>query len=259
MRCHRKSPGPAWTIQGIGDPMIRGAICVGAGLFIASPVDACRLALLLAMDVSNSVDMNEDALQRQGLATALIAPKVEAAFFASDAPVALAIYEWSGRYHQSLLHDWVLIDSPRTLREVSARIARSPREYFEFPTALGFALGYASDLLERAPDCNNQTIDVSGDGLNNDGFGPREAVSTFGLEDVTINGLVIEVPEEAILREGRMGLVEYYESRVIQGPGAFVEIADGFDDFARAMEVKLIRELGVLMLGQGRAPNDQSN
>ena len=250
----RKSLGPAWKTPGIGDRMIRAAICLGVGLLAAAPADACRLALVLAMDVSNSVDATEDALQRQGLATALIAPQVEAAFFASDQPVALAVYEWSGRYHQRLMQDWVMIDSPETLRAVSARIASTPRFYYEFPTALGFALGYASDLLARAPVCDAQTIDVSGDGLNNDGFEPREAIAAFGLDDVTINGLVIEVPEEALLREGRISLLDYYERDVIQGPAAFVEVADGFEDFARAMEVKLIRELGVLMLGQATAP-----
>ena len=211
---------------------------------------ACRLALVLAMDVSNSVDADEDALQRNGLATALSAAAVQDAFFASDQPVALAVFEWSGRHHQRMMQDWVLIDSPAVLDQVAATISTTPRFYYEFPTAIGYALGYSAGLLDRAPVCDAQTIDVSGDGVNNDGFEPRDAFNAFDLSGVTVNGLVIEVPEDAALRAGQIDLRSYYEQHVIRGAGAFIEIANGFDDFARAMEVKLIRELGVLMIGQ---------
>jgi hypothetical protein len=147
------------------------------------------------------------------------------------------------------MQDWVLIDSQDTLDQVARNIATTPRFYYEFPTAVGYALGYSAGLLETAPMCDAQTIVVSGDGVNNDGFEPRDALAAFNLDGVTINGLVIKVPEDAALREGQIDLTTYYEQHVINGPGAFVEIANGFDDFARAMEVKLIRELGVLMLG----------
>lgn len=215
--------------------------------------DACRLALVLAMDVSNSVDADEDALQRSGLATALLAPGVRDAFFASDGPVALSVFEWSGRHHQRMMQDWVMIDSVETLERVALKISTTPRFYYEFPTAIGYALGHAAGVLDSAPPCDAQTIDVSGDGVNNDGFEPQDAYSVFDLDDVTVNGLVINVPENAILLEGRIDLVTYYRQHVIKGPGSFVEIAEGFDDFARAMEVKLIRELGVLMLGKSRS------
>ncbi|WP_439141418.1 DUF1194 domain-containing protein [Pseudooctadecabacter sp.] len=229
--------------------MVRPAL-LALGLAVwGQTADACRLALVLGMDVSNSVDADEDALQRQGLATALMAQPVRDAFFASDQPVALTVFEWSGRHHQRMMQDWVLIDSPATLDQVAANIATKPRFYYEFPTAIGYAIGHAVALLDQGPVCDTQTIDISGDGVNNDGFEARDAIAAFGLSDVTVNGLVVEVPEDAILREGRMGLVEYYTRNVIHGPTAFVEIADGFDDFARAMEVKLIRELGVVMIG----------
>ncbi len=146
-----------------------------------------------------------------------------------------------------------MVDSVETLEQVASTISTTPRFYYEFPTAIGYALGHAAGLLETAPPCDAQTIDVSGDGVNNDGFEPREAYSVFDLDGVTVNGLVINVPESAILLEGRIDLVTYYRQHVIKGPGSFVEIADGFDDFARAMEVKLIRELGVLMLGESRS------
>lgn len=239
--------------------MVRPALLALALVLFAQGASACRLALVLAMDVSNSVDADEDALQRNGLAAALAAPAVRAAFFASDDPVALAVFEWSGRHHQRIMQDWVLIDSPETLDQVSRTIATTPRFYYEFPTAIGYALGYSAGLLDRAPVCSARTIDVSGDGVNNDGFEPQDAFAAFDLSDVTVNGLVIKVAEDEGLRAGQIDLTTYYARHVIQGPAAFIEIADGFDDFARAMEVKLIRELGVLMLGQSpTAPSDQT-
>lgn len=230
--------------------MIRATAFTAASMVWGQAVDACRLALVLAMDVSNSVDPDEDALQRGGLATALLAPDVRDSFFASDDPVALAVFEWSGRHHQRIMQDWVVIDSPATLGNVAANIASTPRFYYEFPTAIGFALGYSAGLLDRAPVCSAKTIDISGDGVNNDGFAPRDAYAAFDLDGVTVNGLVIDVPEDAPLRAGQLDLMSYYAQNVIRGPAAFIEVASGFDDVARAMEAKLIRELQVMILGQ---------
>lgn len=207
------------------------------------------MALVLAMDVSSSVSAQEDALQRGGMAAALMAPKVQAAIFATDDPVALAAFEWSGRYNQLILQDWVLIDSPATLAAVANRIATTPRSHDDHPTALGYALGYAATMLRRAPVCDFQKVDVSGDGENNEGFGPNQAYNAFDFEEVTVNGLVINVPAENVQFGEQHDLIGYYTNEVIRGPGAFVEVADGFEDFARAMEIKLIRELGALVIG----------
>ena len=87
----------------------------------------CRLALLLALDVSSSVDAAEDQLQRGGLVSALIAPEVEAAFFAADQPVALAVYEWSGRYNQEIVLDWIMINSEADLVRAAEVVAASKR------------------------------------------------------------------------------------------------------------------------------------
>ena len=212
--------------------------------------EACRLALVLAMDVSSSVDAQEDALQRGGMATALMAPAVQDALFATDEPVALAAFEWSGRYNQLILQDWVLIDSPATLAIVANRIASTPRSHDDYPTALGYALGYAGAMLRRAPDCLQQKIDVSGDGLNNDGFSPNDAYGAFEFGDITVNGLVINARDTAASRESPDELLAYYENEVIRGHAPFVITADGFEDFARAMEIKLVRELGVRIVGQ---------
>ena len=97
--------------------MLRVWVLACAVAVIGQSAQACRLALVLGMDVSNSVDADEDALQRNGLAAALLAPAVRDAFFMTDDPVALAVFEWSGRHHQRMMQDWVLIDSPATLEK----------------------------------------------------------------------------------------------------------------------------------------------
>ncbi len=250
MRSRQRNLGPAWRTRVIGKRLIKTCAAAGVTALWGQGAEACRLALVLEMDVSSSVNGVEDALQRRGLASALVAPEVQAAFFASPDPVALAVLEWSGRYNQLILQDWVLIENPVILAEVSARIADTPRSHDDYPTALGYALVFAGTLLRRAPDCTFQTIDVSGDGVNNEGFGPRQAYGAFPFGDATVNGLVIHVPETAASREEPEELLEYYASEVIRGPAAFVEVANGFEDFARAMEAKLIRELGVLIVGK---------
>ena len=216
------------------------ALWAGSG-----PADACRLALVLAMDVSSSVDAPEDALQRQGLAAALTAPDVMEAVFASPDPVAVAIFEWSGRYNQSLLAPWTLVRSPDDLRRLSDLVARSRRSHDDFPTAMGHALGYASGLLRDGPDCLFRTIDIAGDGINNEGFGPTEAYAAFPFDGVTVNGLVVNAADF----EGEIDLIPFFETEVLRGPGAFIEIAASFRDYEAAMRRKLVRELGVQMLG----------
>ncbi|MFZ3580986.1 DUF1194 domain-containing protein [Loktanella sp. DJP18] len=231
-----------------------GRLAALTGLtLMAQPAGACRLALVLAIDVSSSVDAAEDVLQRQGLAQALVDPEVMAAFLTADDPVALAVFEWSGRYNQATLADWTVVQSPDDLIRLSAQIAGSSRSHNDFPTAMGHALGHAAGLLQSAPACLFQTIDVAGDGINNEGFGPVEAYRAFPFEGVTVNGLVVNAADF----EGEVGLIPFYMNEVIRGPGAFIEVATTFDDYARAMRRKLIRELGVQVLGGAAAPVPQ--
>jgi hypothetical protein len=153
--------------------------------------------------------------------------------------VALAVYEWSGRYNQELLLDWTMIDRPEKLLQVADKIRHSKRSYSEFPTAIGFALGYGALLLERGPQCLFKTIDVSGDGENNEGFGPRQAYREFPFDGVTVNGLVVNAADF----EAEVTLIDFYRSEILYGPGAFLEIADGFEDYERAITRKLVREV----------------
>lgn len=131
------------------------------------------------MDVSSSVDAAEDTLQRNGIVAALTSPEVEAAFFATAQPVALAVYEWSGRYNQEVLLDWLLIDSRSRLLQAAEAIAASKRSHNDFPTAMGYALGFGAGMFQRGPDCLYRTLDVAGDGQNNEGFTPAQAYSAF--------------------------------------------------------------------------------
>ena len=223
-------------------PALAGALILPGA---AAAQGLCRMALLLALDVSSSVDAGEDRLQRTGLAAALLSPAVtEALLSRPGAPVALAAYEWSGRYQQKLLLDWRLITAPGALQDAAATIRGSTRSHDEFPTALGYGLGYAAQVFRRAPDCLFRTLDVSGDGINNDGFGPALAYANFPLDGITVNALVIggaTAEDQAVF--------DYYSDEVIRGPGAFVETAQGYHDYEAAMRRKLERELRSRVIG----------
>lgn len=227
--------------------MIRALGLAAGGILAALPAAAveCRLALALAIDVSSSVDATEDTLQRGGVVAALTAPEVEAAFFAADLPVALAVYEWSGRYNQEIILDWTMIDSRAALLDAAEVVARSKRSHNDFPTAMGYALGFGAQLLERGPACLRKTLDMAGDGQNNEGFGPQNAYREFPFEGVTVNGLVVNAADF----EGEVGLIAFYQGEVMHGPGAFVIVADGFEDYERAMRRKLERELAPPAIG----------
>ncbi|MGI3170488.1 DUF1194 domain-containing protein [Pseudooceanicola sp. C21-150M6] len=223
------------------------AILIGAGTAQAE----CRLALVLALDVSASVDEGEYRLQRDGLAAALDRPEIRQAIL-TGAPghVALSVFEWSGRYHQHVALEWMALTDTAAIDQAVARLASVTRSYSNMPTAVGYALGYSSGLLRRGPDCARQVVDLSGDGINNEGFGPELAYRNFPFDGVTVNGLVIE---------GRnRELVTFYDQEVLRGPDAFLELASGFDEFAEAMARKLYRELGGLSVGaledETRAP-----
>ena len=225
-------------------------LCISALLALmlapqSSQAAPCRLALLLALDVSSSVDAQEDNLQRGGLAAALRAPTVARAFFASDAPVALAVYEWSGQNHQQIVLDWTLIDSPGALLRAADTVAASLRSETSEPTAMGYALRFGAALFDQSPACDARTLDMAGDGQNNKGFGPRTAYTAPAFAGITVNGLVVNAADF----EGEIGLIGFYRSQVLHGPGAFMVIATGFADFERAMRAKLIREVTPAALG----------
>ena len=234
--------------------MIRAAAflaCLGAG---AAQAQGCRMALVLALDVSASVDAREYALQMQGMAAALMAPPVVAAFLApGEPPVALAAFTFSGPQDAALVAPWRLVDSPAALADTAARIAATPRRStFDGRTALGAALAKGAALLADAPPCPRRVIDIAADGENNAGPAPRIARAADALAGVEINALSIggDLPlDHGTFADEGGQLSRYLAREVIQGPDAFVERAGDYADFERAMTRKLLRELRPMMLG----------
>lgn len=224
----------------------RAAACVLAAGGLALPAAAgCRLALVLAMDVSNSVNATEDALQRSGLAAALASDVVQQAVFATDQHVAIAAFEWSGRHHQQVMLNWTVLDEPADLFAAAQGIADSRRGQIDFPTAMGHALTFGARMFETAPPCLFQTIDVAGDGRSNTGYDPQIAFADPRFDRITVNGLVVRVLDLGM----DLGVPAWYETHVKHGPGAFIEVAQGFGDYERAMTRKLQRELAPAVLG----------
>ena len=229
---------------------MRHALLAALGVVVAAlpapggaAAQGCRLALALALDVSSSVDAREYRLQRDGLAAALLAPEIREAFLAvPSAPVKLLIYEWSGWQQQELRQDWTTIATASDLDGVAARLGAQGRSYAQFPTALGLALLYGGQALGRRDECERRTLDVSGDGTNNDGASPELVKREFPFEGITINGLVVGSNNATLAR--------YYREFVIAGPGAFVEEAGDYADFEAAMRRKLLRELGIFEMSE---------
>ena len=202
----------------------------------------CRLALLLALDVSSSVDETEYALQRDGIAAALLSEDVIAAILGGGGYVALGVYEWSGRRQSHVVLDWVALRAHSDIVAAADRIGRAERSFRRFPTALGYALGFGAIMLKSAPPCARKVMDVSGDGITNDGFGPSLAYKHFPFEGVTVNGL-------AVLGADPM-VEDHFIFELQRGPGSFVETAQGYEGYRRAMERKLYREIESRIVGR---------
>lgn len=219
-------------------------VALAAVACVTSAQADCRLALLLAVDVSNSVNATEDALQRKGLSNALNAANVKRAVFVTDQTVALAAFEWSGRHHQQVMLDWTILKTPADLSHAVRTITHSKRGQIDFPTVMGHALTFGAEMFAKAPNCLFQTLDVAGDGKSNTGYPPKQAYADPAYDEITVNGLVVRVMDLGM----DLGVTAYYEAHVKHGPDAFVEIADGFEDYTRAMTGKLLRELSPTVL-----------
>ncbi len=224
--------------------MVRFALLLFLSLPGLARAEQCRIALALGLDVSSSVDGGEYLLQTRGLAAALTSPEVREAFLAVPGEVvALNIYEWSGRRQQRTRQDWVMIRSAADLDAVAATLVSARRSFEQYPTALGHAIIHGAATLAHAPPCAELKLDISGDGTNNDGVPPPLAAPDA---PIVINGLVIGGDGDTLAR--------YYERFVIRGPGAFVELAEEYEDFEAAMKRKLERELRPAAVSLLRTP-----
>lgn len=224
-------------------------------ILLATPGYAeCRLALALGLDVSGSVDDREYRLQMDGLAAALQSPEVQAQVLALPAaPIWLAIYEWSGSGYQRLVVDWTPLRRESDITTIAATLRTRPRPSSAGATAIGQAMYFADYLFRQRPGCQAYTLDLAGDGESNDGQFPQVVRREDRFEGVTINGLVIASGDTMGHGERQMemmALSAYFRTRVIWGPGAFIEIARGFEDFERAMTRKLLRETKGILIGR---------
>jgi Ca-activated chloride channel family protein len=196
---------------------------------------ACGIALVLAVDVSGSVDAWEYELQTRGLETALRDPEVAAALVQNRAAVALV--QWSGTGQQQVSVPWMRVEEPAHAARLAGRVGGAPRAFAGGNTAVGEAIDFAAALFGReVRDCARWVIDLSGDGDENEGFTVGRARRAALARGITINGLAIEG-----LGTGQ-SITNFFRSWVIT-PGGFVITAQGHADFARAMRLKLLREL----------------
>lgn len=214
-------------------PLAALAIC--GALFGKSPqAQACDVALMLAVDVSGSVDPSEYGLQMQGLADALRDPEISTALVELNALVALT--QWSGSSRQQFSLAWRSMTSKQDVDAFAADVAQAPRAWRNFSTAIGQAIQFSAHRLSEAPKrCARRIIDVSGDGASNEGAPPEIVAPKIAEQGVVVNGLAIESAEPDV--------TGYYQQNVIAGPGAFVITANSFEDYARAIRLKLQREL----------------
>ena len=215
---------------------------------------ACRQALALGLDMSGSVDEVEYRLQLDGLATALNSARVQEVWFAQpEAPIRIAVYEWSGPPNQTLILPWTTLDTPTDLARASAVLRAHERLVAAPTTAIGSALLYGFRLLDEQESCWKRTLDLSGDGETNVGPRPQDIPDSRTPTGVIVNGLVVGSPVRTggeLRFDNVHELESYYESYVVRGPGAFVELALGFNAYAAAMERKLLRELASIAMAQ---------
>jgi hypothetical protein len=209
----------------------------GGGEAGGGPDLPCSTALALGLDVSSSVDGAEHRLQRAGLAAAFRDDAVADAILGGvGAGVMVAVYEWSGFHQQEVIVGWTWLGDRAAIARLADRLEAQPRLDDSWPTSLGRAVEFAAKLHGWNPRaCARRVIDISGDGVNNHGAGPDWYAERGVLDGLTVNGLAI--------RGADPDPAAYYHERLIHGPGAFLEVAESFQDYRRAILRKLLREL----------------
>jgi hypothetical protein len=213
----------------------------------AAAQTAVDLELVIAVDVSLSMDLDEQRLQREGYVAAFRDPQVQKAIASGGhARIAVAYMEWAGPHWQSLIIPWTIIDSPRAAGAFADRLEKQPitRERW---TSISGALQFARSLLDKSnARGDRRVIDISGDGPNNAGPPVQIARAALLADGVVINGLPI------ILKIGSPGFFDlpdldrYYASCVIGGPGAFMVPVKSLAELKEAIRRKLLLEISGL-------------
>ena len=209
-------------------------LCLALSLLpvAAAPARGCETALVLAMDVSGSIDPSEYRIQIDGLAAALDDPEIREILI--EDRVALTVTQWSTLGQQAQVLPWTRMTDRAAVESFAQATRALPRAYTGADTAVGQALEHALDLFAAVPDCVRRVVDMSGDGDENVGHTATRARNRAQDEGVEVNALAIEMMGPSISN--------FYRRWVIT-PRGFVETAKGHLDFPRAIRAKLLREL----------------
>ena len=211
------------------------------------PVD---LELILAVDVSGSVDEEEAQLQRQGYVAAIADPEIVRAITSGMlGRIAVTYFEWAGDTWPVPVLPWTLIDSPQTAQAFAANLAAAPLGAGPW-TSISNAIRTATSMFDvNQFEGTRRIIDISGDGPNNTGGLVEPERDLAVANRITINGLPIINDRFNFSRAPMPNLDLYYRHCVIGGPGAFLVVAHGFKSFAQAIRRKLILEIADLSPG----------
>lgn len=205
------------------------------------PVD---LELVLAVDISLSMDEDEQRLQRDGYVAAFRSPEIlQAITSGQNGRIAVTYLEWSGENFQRIVIPWTLIDGPNTALSFADKLAAAPLET-NYRTSISGALMYASGLFDGNGYKGRRAIDVSGDGANNQGI-PVEAARDAAVgRGITINGLPLLLkPSSFDNYYESVKLDDYYRDCVIGGTGSFIIPIRNISEFIPSIRRKLILEI----------------
>ncbi len=252
-----------WCVS-IGAVLVAGAIAGGDVASVAAPNPATQVAdgkdnaaavdveLILAVDVSYSMDMDELAVQREGYAQAIVSKEfLQALTSLPNGKIAITYFEWAASNDQKIIIPWRVIDGPETADAVSDEILKTPIRRAS-RTSISGAIYFAMPLFEQNPYHGlRRVIDISGDGANNNGAPVTGARDMALAKGITINGLPIMVKEPSYSTMDIDNLDFYYEDCVIGGPGSFVVSIKDREKFKEAIRTKLLLEVA------GRTPARQ--
>jgi hypothetical protein len=223
-------------------------IIAAGGVSGARADDDVDLLLVLAVDVSRSIDAAKFQLQREGYAAAISDPRViDAIRSGRTGRIGLTLVEWSGVGAQKVVIDWAAIGDAVAAKGFGDRLLEAPRSFAD-RTSISGAIEFALGQFDKAPFTTaRQTIDVSGDGTNNAGRDVTMLRDEAVAKGVTINGLPILSDNPMSWNPDHTnppgGLANYYRNNVIGGPTAFVMVAENFNSFGQAIVKKMIAEV----------------
>ncbi len=209
------------------------------GAVPAARAETIDTALVLALDVSRSVDEHGYELQRDGIATAFESSALMSAVAGGKHhAIDVLVLEWSDPEIQTVTVDWTRVSDDASARAFAAKVRQTKRSS-QGLTAIGNGLMAAGAAFERLPDeAARRVIDVSGDGMANIGLPCSEARDALLAKGITVNGLVIMNDEPWV--DG------YYSENVVGGPGAFLMQVADYREFAAAIREKLLSEIVAL-------------